>query len=193
MTERVELPNDNWAELRTEEEMTERHRRILRHALPASAKLQAKIEEIDGQRQMKARAEAAARGEAFLPSPDSESGALSFSDMGDFGPAEMDAIWDLRAAHIVAYVKSWSLGDPPTLETVIDIEAPYFDALAAATFDKPSGAIDTSPTAAADPDSPTEPSSDSSSDSLAPTGASDTSTPESQPTIASIGTVESAP
>ena len=207
--EAIDLPDGQWALLRKEEEITERNRRVLRHVLPSSVKLQARIEEIVGERQWKRRqafeateranaAEAAANGESYeikpyLPEADEDTG-ISMAEWAELPPDLLDARYDLRAAHIVVYVKDWSLDLPlPTLDTVIDLPGEVFDALGEATFDKPAGRLDTSGGDARDPDSPTGPSSDSASDSTAPTGASATSTQESSPSGASIGTVDSVP
>jgi hypothetical protein len=74
---------------------------------------------------------------------------------------------DLQAAAIVAYLRAWSRGPLPTLETVWDIEPiEFFDALAAAASklairDMGVGEGEFGPSGHDDPNSPTEPSSDS--------------------------------
>ena len=73
---------------------------------------------------------------------------------------------DLQAAAIVAYLKSWSRGPLPSLDTVWDIEPiEFFDALATAAaklaLRDMGGAGEFGPDGHADPNSPTVPSSDS--------------------------------
>lgn len=209
MTDRVELPNGHYAVLWDAKEISERDRRVLRHAMPAASRLNKRLEEIQGSADVKAEADALAAGKPWPPELvlDEEGNevpwqaALTDDDfMAHLTSAEMDALWDLRAARIVAFVKEWDVPDkfgtviplPLTIDSVIDIPGEYFDSLVAQAFEKPVG-LDSSPEASLDPESPTQPSSDSNADSAEPTGASESSTQSLPTSTGSIGTVDSTP
>jgi hypothetical protein len=137
MAERIELPDEQWAELRTPKDLTERLRRSLRHAMAKALRLDVRFKEL------------AAQGVDLT-----DDAALLMHLTDD----EADALYDLQAASIVAYVSEWSFG-PVTTETVMDLPASVFDVLAAKTFGFGTGQINPDdPKALLDRNSPPEPS-----------------------------------
>jgi hypothetical protein len=188
----------HWFALKPVDELTERERRTLRHAFPAYYKARGKLEDARGLKMDKARREAMANGNlAWLP-PEVKEGEPDPFEVTDAELANVwtdedwDAIWNLRAANIVAHMKDWSLPLPlPTLDSCIDLPGPIFDAIYPHAMGNPTGEIETGPSAAVDPDSPTQPSSDSDSGSTAQTVESDASIPGSSQSGTSIGTVDS--
>lgn len=128
----VDLPGGATATVREPEDMTERQRRLIRRVLIGAL-------------------------------GDSLGGITLGADTPDV-PLHVtaklgDAMFEMRDAAIVAGLAAWSLPDPlPTVETVVDLAAPLYDALADATADLSGNLmLDTSPSP--DPASPTQPSS----------------------------------
>lgn len=147
---RIELPDGNWAELRAPAELSERQRRLLRRSVPPMSALDLKMKGI--------RKDAAA--EAGVAADDVELTDEEF--VSKLSSDEMDVIYDTQCASIVAYVKEWSLGELPTLESVLDLPGPIFDELAKATFGFGDGSINPDdPKQLLDKSSPPVPSSDS--------------------------------
>ena len=132
MSKTVQLPGDATAVIRDPDELTERQRRVMRTALLG------------------------AFGDS-LASIDLDNPA---ADMKIKVTPELGAVmFQMRDASITAGLVAWSLPEPlPTLETVQDLPAPLYDALADACASLATGmTLDTSPNP--DPASPTQPSS----------------------------------
>lgn len=132
------------ADLREQNEIKVRHRRLVESASAGAAVALAK-----------------------LPSDQAELEAATLADL-DLTEVEADNLFRLQDATIVAALDSWTLPDPiPTLATVGDLTPEVFDALAEATRDL--GTViaskeDFEPTNPNSPEfkeTPTPPSSDS--------------------------------
>lgn len=119
MTTRIDLPGGAWADLKDPEELTNRERKMLRRRVNAATKVGDELKAIG------VTADMAREGV-----PD----ALAAQVEAVINEDAFDALSDAQAALIVAYVAAWSLDLPlPTLDTVDDLPAPVFDALAEAT------------------------------------------------------------
>ena len=69
----------------------------------------------------------------------------AFSDMSD---EDRDSLDGFQSALIVGFVKSWSLGDLPTVDSALDLPKPIFEALSEACGNEFNNVTDFSP----DPD-----------------------------------------
>lgn len=141
---RVDLPGGGWAVIKDPTDLTNRERRVLRHAVFPARALSEKL--------------TAAGAQPDRPTPD------ALDALGDTLTADdLDLIDGAQAAFIVVYTAELHAADGsslplPTLETVDDLPGPIFDALAQATVNLGDGSLDVSPSQAADPASPTGPS-----------------------------------
>ena len=156
----VTLSGGNHAELRPPEEISERLRRPITRALArVSAAGWAAMRVADKAQKLK-------DGETLN---DEELAALQLSE------ADIVAFGDANDYGVVGLVKHWTRPEPITLDSVLDLPAPDYDALRAAVAPLVSRLI-IDFGASKDSDSPTEPSSASATRSE---GAEQTTSPES--------------
>jgi hypothetical protein len=134
----VSLPNNESAVLRDYEELTERQARRIRAALRGALEQAGTL---------------AAAG--FDEDDPNTWGVLK--DLGSEGTA----IETYQDRCIVEMVKSWTLGDLPTMDTVADLPEDTYSQLAIASMNATRGETTDPLEAAADPKAPTENSNDS--------------------------------
>jgi hypothetical protein len=104
---RVELPNGQWAMVRSPEEITTRGRRGIQAIAAGMTSALPKLKDATAETDM---------------------ATLGFTE------EEMDAVMRLQEATVVAFLAAWSLPDPvPTLASVGDLPATLYDALSVAT------------------------------------------------------------
>jgi hypothetical protein len=140
---KIDLPDGGWAQLAEPEELTNRQRKMLRRSV-------APVLDSDGGPPLRDR--------ILEAGVDPKDEATWVKAAGLLSAADLEAVDDIQAAFIVAYVREWSLDLPlPTMETVDDLPGPIFDALSEATRGLGTGEPDLS--VSKDPDSPTVPSS----------------------------------
>jgi len=84
-----------------------------------------------------------------------ENNPTTWSAYSKLDETEREAVDGYEAALIVGMVKSWSLGDLPTVETVYDLPSDTFKALATACGDAYSQAEEFGPDGVTDPKAPT--------------------------------------
>jgi hypothetical protein len=84
-----------------------------------------------------------------------ESDPKTWSAYSKLDEAEREAVDGYEAALIVGMVKSWSLGDLPTVDTVYDLPSETFRALATVCGDAYSQAEEFGPDGVTDPKAPT--------------------------------------
>lgn len=126
---RIELPGGAWADLREISEITERLRRPIKVIAGASAATIARLQ-----------------------------GVTTTDDMAALGLSEdeADRFSRLQDATIVAVVAAWSYDLPISTDSLLDIPAEAYDALAVATATVGAKvAVDVSPTPAPEPGNPT--------------------------------------
>lgn len=130
MAHKVTLPKDEWALIREADEVPERLRR---------AHLAAQGAMLDG------------AGITY-----DETGKPTVGSVTSGAVTEIGAVKD---ALILSYVKEWSLTEPITVDTLMDLPGGLYDALhdAASKAAAQGGILDASPDGAADPASPTAP------------------------------------
>ena len=128
----VQLPNNQSAVIAGRDEITERTTRSISRAYLRAAGTAAKLNNL-----------------GFDDKDPSTWGI--FADISEDEQANLDGY---QAELIVGLVKQWTLGDLPTLETVVDLPKATFDVLALACAEEFNGsALDTEPTI--DPKAPT--------------------------------------
>lgn len=119
MSRRIDLPGGAWADLKDPDELTNRDRKLLRRRVNSATKVGDRL------RALGVTADMAREG---------VSDALAAQVEAVLDSDAFDALSDAQGAFIVAYTAAWSLDRPlPTLDTVDDLPAPIFDALAEAT------------------------------------------------------------
>lgn len=134
------LPDGGWAVLREPEDLTNRHRKLLRAISMPAFRLAGKLDGLEGK-----------TGDAL--------DAEAIDVMSKVSAGDLDSLSDMQAGYIIVYLESWSWDRPlPTIDDVDDLPMPIFDALAEATTRAGSGEVDLSPDGAVDPKSPTVPS-----------------------------------
>ena len=106
----INLPNDASAILYTRDEISERTSRTIARAYMAAAGAASKLAKL-----------------GFDETDPSTWGV--FADISEEDQANLDGY---KAALIVGMVKSWSLGDLPTADSVLELKKPIFDALSSA-------------------------------------------------------------
>lgn len=140
MTTRIDLPGGAWADIKAPDELTEKDRRSIRKAGVPLVEVRAQL-----------RAAGLQKPEAAMT--DDERERAWAITMGS------DAVSDQSATFVIVYTTAWSYNLPVNIDTVLDLPAPVFDALVAATMPQGDG---TPPNitvdGAADPTSPTVPS-----------------------------------
>ena len=174
----VPLSGGNSAELRSAAELSERQRRpVVRAraqvsptgeaALIASNRLVVDAKEED--KEKKLSAEDRAKLEAQV----------------QFTAADIDILNEVNDLAVVAFVKHWSFPDKPiTLENVLDLASPDYDALRVAVAPL-TDELFVSFAPNKDPKSPTEPSSDSATRSEGPAELSIVHQTSGEPTVSS--------
>ena len=127
----IELPNNQSATIKTRDEITERISRKITSAYTKAAGSAAKL---------------AGMG---LVADDPTTWTV-WADISEEDQANLDGY---QAELIVGFVKSWTLGDLPTVDSCLDLPKPTFDALAEACANEFNQVVDTSPDI--DPKAPT--------------------------------------
>ena len=75
-----------------------------------------------------------------------EDDPTTWTVFGEMPDEDIENLNGYQAALIVGMVKSWSLGDAPTMETALDLPKAVFDELSTACGEEFNNRLDTSPT-----------------------------------------------
>jgi len=115
--DRVELPNGGWADIRTENEIKVRQRKLIRSAAMAAISAVGHLPD-------------------SLPTDAVEASKVDMSTL-DLSMEEADSLQAMQEATVVAFLAAWSLPEElPTMATVGDMDVVVFDALAEATAER---------------------------------------------------------
>jgi len=129
----IELPNGASAIIATKSEITERTSRSISRSYMVAGATVARLIELGYD----------------------ENNPTTWSAYSKLDETEREAVDGYEAALIVGMVKSWSLGDLPTVETVYDLPSETFRALATACGDAYSQVEEFGPDGVTDPKAPT--------------------------------------
>jgi hypothetical protein len=129
----IELPGSASAIIATRSEITERTSRSISRAYMVAGATVARLIELGY----------------------NENDPTTWSAYAKLSPDEQNAVDGYEAALIVGMVKSWSLGDLPTADSVYDLPSETFKALATACADEYNRSEEFSPDGVTDPKAPT--------------------------------------
>lgn len=176
---RIELPEDNWAELRDPSEVPERLRRPIVECYSRVAKETFNLIESMGPDQI---------AKAVASDNPEDLDAKAYELYRQIPPAEKAALFETNDHCINAMVKEWSFELPCTIDGVLDLPHDSYDALKVACAPVVKDLfVKFSPSA--DPKSPTVPSSASNGHSGAEPSTAETPSPPSGEPISSLGSI----
>jgi hypothetical protein len=127
----INLPNGESAILYSNSEISERKNRMITRAFMKAAGSASKLTE-----------------SGFV-----EEDPTTWSVFGDMPEEDLDNLNGYQAALIVGMVKSWTLGDVPTIDSALDLPKALFDQLSSACGEEFNNRLDVSPNT--DPKAPT--------------------------------------